>query len=158
MTDLVSFLLVVDAPPGDVCHAQCGHQGPGKHAPHVVRPPHVEGGRPRLPHQGVPGAPGHLAITRVQPAHAGYQQNVTRQGYTKLFLIDTSRASNAGDIILLTTRLNVLLMTIGTREYCSVFLKSIKNTRQLVKDSKASRNMSYVTFKSIHVEQAIKYL
>ena len=123
MTDLVRFLLVVDSAPGNVRHAQCGHEGPREHAPHVLGPPHVEGGGARLPHQGVPGAPRHLAITRVQPAHTGYQQNVTGQGYTKLFLIDTLRAaSNAGDKILLTTSLNVLLMTVGSREYCWFFL------------------------------------
>ena len=90
-TNLVRLLLVVDASPWNVRHAQGGHQSAREHAPHVLRPPHVEGGAPRLPHQGVPGAPGHLTITRVQPPHTGWQQNVSFQGYNELFLISTPR-------------------------------------------------------------------
>ena len=90
-TYLVRLLLVVDASPWNVRHAQGGNQSAREHAPHVLRPPHVEGGAPRLPHQGVPCSPGHLAITRVQPPHTGWQQNVSFQDYKELFLISTPR-------------------------------------------------------------------
>ena len=62
MTDLISLLLIVAASPGDMSHSECWHQSAWEHAPHVLRPPDVEGRAPRLPHQGVPGPPGHLTI------------------------------------------------------------------------------------------------
>ena len=72
MFDLVSLLLVVDASPGNVRHAQCWHQGAREHAPLVLRAPNVQGRAPRLPHERVPRAPRHLAITRVHPPDTGY--------------------------------------------------------------------------------------